>query len=281
MDQLRLDVLNEFTTTEITEQEIDLQTHIPSFDEFVRHIFRPAWKYCRISTELEITITFAAVIVDTLHTVNDQIERRTYGHDHMKKTISCWENLIRQLRIVLILKSRMYWDKVPSFYTVHALTIGDLSLYHMLAYDTLEFTLTVEQSQEHEERCREVVKKRLNAAASSNSNQNHPTSLLSASLTGGDKSRSREGRSGSGGTDNDMINNLRSGGGGAGTVSAEDAHAKAAARSEVLIAWGSLADKRWRDLLNVAITEDQMEEEEEKINAALDPTFGGGKRNIF
>ena len=36
MDQLRLDVLNEFSTQEISEQDIDLHSHIPSFDEFVR-----------------------------------------------------------------------------------------------------------------------------------------------------------------------------------------------------------------------------------------------------
>jgi hypothetical protein len=232
MDQLRLDVLNEYSTSEIALQNIDLAIHIPTFDEFVRHIFRPAWKYCRIHTELEMTMSFASVIVDTLHTVSDQIERRTYGKDSMKKTIASWETLIRQIRVILLLKSRMYSEKIPSFYTIHALTTGDLSLYHILAYDTLEFTLRVEQSQEHEERCREVINKRRY------NNSPLPGSSSAVSVASSEHD-------------------------------ADHQPQRQSVRNEVLVAWGTIADKRWRDLLNIAINEDTIEEDEEKYLTAV------------
>lgn len=223
MDQLRLDVVNEFTTNELTNQNIDdVTTYLPSFDEFVRHIFRPVWKYCRLHTDLEMMMSFSSVIADTLHIVNDQIERRTYGSDHMKKTIQCWENLIREIRVVLLLKSRIYADKIPACYTIQTLATGDLSLYQILAYDTLEFTSRVDQSQEHEERCRELYKRRV-ANGIDATDALFPLQSKDAATSGSKPA------------------------------------------SDVLVAWGPIADKRWRDIINLAINEDTAEEEDDRI----------------
>ncbi len=105
-------------------------------------------------------MAFSSVLLDTLNAVNDQIERRTYGQDHLKLTIHCWENIIRQTRLLLLLKSRVYSNKIPAVYTIEALVRGELSIYHVLAYDSLEFATRVDQAKEHEERCREVYKRR-------------------------------------------------------------------------------------------------------------------------
>lgn len=227
---------------------------IPSFDEYVRYVsllhliffpftlpyylmcdrylLLPVWLECRRCTQLEYVLSFASIIVETLSNVHEQIERRTYGADHLKKTIQSWEILIKQIRVVLFLKSRMYRDNIAnasadqaqynntsiaslsiSLYTVENMSEGKLSLGRILAMDTLEFALRADQAIEHEERCREVYHKR-------------KASLLSAP---------------------------------GGNAAAAEGDSNNASKSEVLLAWGPVADRRWRDILSVAVMEDSLD----------------------
>ncbi len=170
---------------------------------------------CRRDCNLEQVIGFSAVLLETLSGVHEQIERRTYGADHLRTTLATWELLIKQVRVVLFLKSRVYRDQPsPALFTVDGIHDSRLSLHKILAMDTLEFALRANVATEHEMRCKEVYQKRK-------------------------QSQIREG--------GDGLNKSQL------QTQQEE---QPASKSDVLLAWGPAADKRWRDLLGVAISED-------------------------
>lgn len=167
------------------------------------------------------------MLLETLYTVNDQVERRTFGADNLKSTITAWENLVRQLRLLLFVKSRAYHESPSrpisgsSFQqtvtsTLRNLSEGVLSLHRILATDSLIFALHSDQAREHENQCLEVYKRRSLAADGSvvkpSADQPHPEGSTSGKPT---------------------------------------SH-----HVEVLLAWGKVADKRWRDLITMVMNED-------------------------
>ncbi len=154
-------------------------------------------------------LTFASVVLETLLTVHEQVERRTYGASNLTLTILAWENLVRQVRVALLLSSRLGLTEDVDI-TVDRLSCGAVSLHRLLAADTLCFASRADQAVEHEERCQEVFKRRTAAT------------------------------------------------GGVGIASAEGQDS-ASRSSDVLLAWGRVADKRWRDLIAVAVAEDSLE----------------------
>lgn len=170
-------------------------------------MLRPAWCTARSTGSLEAALAFAAIVVETLLTVHEQVERRTYGACNLVMTMKAWENLIRQLRVCLLLSSRI--GLTENEITVEKLSNGRVSLHKLLAADTLSFALKADQAIEHEERCQEVFNRRTAA-----------------------------------------LNNSSSGAG----MDGEQQH-----KSDVLLAWGKVADKRWRNLIEVAIAEDTLE----------------------
>ena len=177
---------------------------------YFSHLLRPILLECRQDHNLEQVIGFTAVLLETLSGVHEQIERRTYGADHLKTTLGTWELLIKQVRVVLFLKSRVYRDQPsPALFTVDGIHDSRLSLHKILAMDTLEFALRANVANEHEMRCKEVYLKRKQTRES--------TDGLAKSSLQQDESQPK---------------------------------------SDVLLAWGPVADKRWRDILGVAISED-------------------------
>jgi hypothetical protein len=207
----------------------------------LRHILRPAWLYAHQCSNLEAVLTFCAFVVETLNIVNDQVERRTYGAHSLKATILAWESLIRQARLVMLLRSRSGGKDVAPGSTVGSASAGDdlvdarhrrefavrnvstgsVSLHRLLATDTLGFAVRAEQALEHEEKCRDVYAK--------SSIHRRPSQM---STTGAVQAGS--------------------------SPEATRSAMAAAAKSEVLLAWGAVADRRWRDLLAVAVAEDAI-----------------------
>jgi hypothetical protein len=206
-----------------------------------RHVLRPAWLYAHQCSNLEAVLTFCAFVVETLNIVNDQVERRTYGAHSLKGTILAWESLVRQARLVLLLRSRSGGKDVAPGSTVSGTSAGDdlvqsrhkrefavrnvstgtVSLHRLLATDTLGFAVRAEQALEHEEKCRDVY------AKSSIHRRPSQMSTTGAAAAGSSPESTRSAMA-------------------------------AAVKSEVLLAWGAVADKRWRDLLAVAVAEDAI-----------------------
>jgi hypothetical protein len=126
--------------------------------------------------------------------------------------------------------------------TVHALNTGIVSVFALLASDTLCFASKAEQAVEHENRCLQVYSRRVLDPAS---NPN-----VVASLNQSVYNRR---------TDVSGVNSLTSEpGSGHATTSATTASNKA------ILAWGSSADRRWKELIQVTESEDQVEEEPPK-----------------
>ena len=151
-------------------------------------------------------MAFAAVVLETLGTVHEQVERRTYGASNLLRTMAAWETLVRQVRVALLLSSRVGLE--PAEFSVARLSSGAISMHRLLAADTLCFAVRADQALEHEDRCQEVFKRR---------------SAMSSGPGGG----------------------------------AQDSAARSS--SDVLLAWGKVADKRWRDLIAVAVAEDSLD----------------------
>jgi hypothetical protein len=213
-----------------------------------RHILRPAWVYGHQCCNLEAAMTFAAFVLETLNIVNDQVERRTYGKHTLRITIQAWEGLLRQTRLLLLLRSRAGSAAVSTPHSAHSsettdpvrarrvteftaynLSSGQISLHRMLAQDTLGFAVRAEQALEHEEKCRDVYAKSVQARRM----QSQASSVGGGSTTGGSQESHH--------------------------AAHKPQAAAAQGKSEVLLAWGPVADKRWRDLLAVAVAEDSIQ----------------------
>lgn len=181
----------------------------------VRYLFRSVWLQCRCESNLEVILAFSAVLLETLYIVNDQVERRTYGSDNLKTTIQSWENLVRHVRVLLFIQNRIYDHKNYDIQssTVGNLSAGKLSIFRILAKDTLVFAPRAEQAREHENQCLEVYKRRIMEEAAVAATADTSTPVASSKQ----------------------------------------------AQSDVLLAWGKVADKRWRDLITIAMNEDTLE----------------------
>jgi hypothetical protein len=249
------------------------------FEEYVQLLWTGLFHRLRRSAALEANLSFLALILETLHAVNDQIERRTYGKEGVSRVIQQCEDLFRQTRVLLLLKSRTMpgahsiglainnvddeiddsdggggggrgslsdkliaqyvdWNlspmdavSAPSMFTIHHLESAHISLYRILAQDSLDFGYRVTAAMEHEERCRDVF---LHALRQQEHQQQQQQ--LQAQLHSIDESFA-------------LGNNPANNNNAAGVSSAS---------TEVLLAWGKTADKRWRDLLSLALTEDAI-----------------------
>ncbi len=82
----------------------------------------------------------AAQILEVLEAVGDQLERRTFGEINLNHTKLAWETLIRQLRVVMLLSSR-----AGGMLSVERLGNGEISIYSLLAADTLCFAMQADQ----------------------------------------------------------------------------------------------------------------------------------------
>jgi hypothetical protein len=215
---------------------------------------------CRRNTQLEMVLAFSSVLVETLSSVHEQIERRTFGSDHLKHTIHQWEEFIQQIRVVLLLKSRIYSRDQPNplLFTVdtfltpkassicsikdhsltdHHLSLSQLSLHKILAMDTLEFALRAGPAIEHESRCREVYEKRkLSTRNRSNDRELSKDDSLPARTESDEKGSSVSDTAASAAKTSSSSNG-----------------------ADVLLAWGAPAERRWRDILSVALAEDSID----------------------
>jgi hypothetical protein len=131
------------------------ETPVPSLDEVVRYLFRPAWLLARRSYHLEFVFMLVAQVSEVLDTINEQLERRTFGEMTLKGTSRAWYVVAKQLRVTLLICSRTAGNV-----SVEALGSGNVSLYTLLATDTLCFAMQPEQAVEHELRCQEVYNRR-------------------------------------------------------------------------------------------------------------------------
>lgn len=82
----------------------------------------------------------SAQVVEVLEAVSDQLERRTLGDITLNMTIKAWLTIIRELRVTLLLSSR-----AGGTLSINRLGRGDISIYSLLAEDTLCFALQAEQ----------------------------------------------------------------------------------------------------------------------------------------
>lgn len=86
-----------------------------------------------------------AQIIEVLESVSEQFERRSLGEISLKMTVLAWMALIRQLRVTLLLSSR-----ADGMLSINRLAQGDVSVYSLLAEDTLCFALQAEQVQNYD-----------------------------------------------------------------------------------------------------------------------------------
>lgn len=172
----------------------------PTIDEIVRHVLRPAWRHARNSVYLECMMIATAQILEVVDAVSDQLERRSFGEISLNMTKTSWSTVIRQLRVALLLSSR-----AGGVISINRLGSGEVSIYSLLAEDTLCFAMQADQAIEHEMRCQEVFDRR--------SNLNAPRSTSSSDGLG------------------------------------------------ALLAWGPVADARWKELVAVAEAEDAMSQD--------------------
>jgi hypothetical protein len=105
-------------------------------------------EYISQSIKLEVMMAVVVVVLDTLKAVNDQVERRSFGATSLSRTVAAWETKLKQLRVVLLLASR----DITSL-TVDRIDTGKVSIYGLLAVDTLCFTTHAELAGQHEARC--------------------------------------------------------------------------------------------------------------------------------
>lgn len=82
----------------------------------------------------------AAQILEVLEAVSDQLERRSFGEVTLNDTKVAWETLIRQLRVAMLLSSR-----AGGMLSVERLGNGEISIYSLLAADTLCFAMQADQ----------------------------------------------------------------------------------------------------------------------------------------
>ena len=112
-------------------------------------------------------LAVVAVVCEALASVSEQISRRSYGAFSLQTTLTVWDNLRRQLRVILLITSRQdLLCDVRCVASVYDLDIGhhtviDLnkaryaSIYRILAMDTLSFTIRADHAVDHESYCRE------------------------------------------------------------------------------------------------------------------------------
>ena len=233
----------------VSEMEVDLQikqTAVPSLDEVVRYLFRPAWLLARRSHHLEVSFMLVALVLEVLESISEQLERRTFGEMTLRGTIHAWHIVAKQLRVCLLISSR-----TGGRVSVELLGAGEVALYTLLATDTLCFAMQPTQAVEHELRCQEVYSRRAGAAAGRGVSKEEGISAgAGASASGSSSSSGRE-------------KQQSSDGGSAGKAS-----------GGALLAWGSSADSRWRELVGIADMEDLVLQE--TTPAATGTGTGGG-----
>jgi hypothetical protein len=156
-----------------------LTNDTPTFDEIVRILFKPTWLYIQSSPMLEHAVSFCSMILDVLEPVSDQTERRSQGKSNLKLCKDMWEVLLHQIRVVILLSSRSQCASniilsnrlnssagqssgtaitIPhnaaavrgsndgaSMLTVQKLQMGEISIFSLLAADTLCFTVLPDQ----------------------------------------------------------------------------------------------------------------------------------------
>jgi hypothetical protein len=122
------------------DSEFEKREGDPTVDEVVKYLLRPAWTQARKSLHLECTMILAAQILEVLEAVSDQLERKSFGEVTLKETRVAWETLIRQLRVVMLLSSR-----AGGMLSVERLGNGEISIYSLLAADTLCFAMQADQ----------------------------------------------------------------------------------------------------------------------------------------
>ena len=121
----------------------------------------------RISKEPEIMLALVTVVCEALSSVSEQIIRRSYGRFSLQRTLAIWSNLRRQLRVVLLMISRLselsYAKCIASVHDLDTVyySNSDLikmrhaSIYKVLALDTLSFTTRADHAVDQENYCRE------------------------------------------------------------------------------------------------------------------------------
>ena len=130
-------------------------------------ILQQSLQLVRVSANLEAAIAFSALIVETLTDVNEQVrpnsvcallqteklshflqvERRTYGASNLKSSMYQWEYVVSQLRVCLLLSSRVAVE-VDLPFTIQNIDQGLVSTHKLLALDTLGFAMRADAAVE-------------------------------------------------------------------------------------------------------------------------------------
>ena len=96
-------------------------------------------------------MTFASMVLDVFEPVNDQTERRSKGTDGLSLSKMVWERFLKQIRICLLLSltssnTSLHIHSPASgrlnnggVISVSKLAAGEISIYRLLAEDTLCF----------------------------------------------------------------------------------------------------------------------------------------------
>jgi hypothetical protein len=216
-------------------------------------------------------------VLETLQGVQEQVERRTYGAHSAGRAVGAWEALARQLRVLLVLRSRVpaacegFTSLLPKPSSATTSTTatsfsastylaggggggggcgggsggsGRLLSYSVAAVDAGRISLL-----------RLLAADTLGFAVRVEQAIDHEDRCREAAAAGG-RAGGRAGGAGAGG-----------GAGGAGA---------GAGGGDALLAWGAAADRRWRDLVAVAVSEDELAAEVRREKQAKDRDRGTG-----
>lgn len=112
-------------------------------------------------------LSLVAIVCETLTAASDQVISRSYGNHSLQLTVEVWENLYRQIRVSLILTGFLNFlgdtivtasvhdmDSSPQVAT-DRLQASSISIYRVLALDTLSITKRADHAVDHENLCRE------------------------------------------------------------------------------------------------------------------------------
>ena len=109
--------------------------------------------------------------------VQEHVEKKSYGNVNLESSIRSWHVLFLQLRVVLFLRCRseaivkgVFATGVSRYEHLLALSVrqvdsGEVSVFGMLAADTLCFAMQQDQAAQHEAKCQEVYLKKVAVAA--------------------------------------------------------------------------------------------------------------------
>ena len=141
---------------------------LPNFDTLVKAALEPTYEFLRDCAQLEVALALCAAVCETLDAVGVQVEKRSSRRSSLQSTHPHWRKLFRRLRVTVLLQSRSAGRLTVRLLEHGADPTGQpggVSIYRLLADDTLSFAMKADGALAHEARCLETIQKKIGVSA--------------------------------------------------------------------------------------------------------------------